>query len=74
MLQYPNCPKCSNIGLSIIDKEVNEQRMKGVQCIHCNELLWIYQDTSTIIEELKDMIENIESRADDLEGDLSRIH
>lgn len=47
--------------------------MKGVQCNHCNEIIWVYQDNSDKLAELKDMIENLESSVYELESELSRI-
>lgn len=66
MVQYPICPKCTNTELSIIDIEIDGQKMKGVQCNSCNELLWVFKDYSDIIQELKDDLESLESRVDDL--------
>jgi hypothetical protein len=66
MVQYPICPKCTNTELSIIDIEIDGQKMKGVQCNSCNEFLWVVKDYSDIIQELKDDLESLESRVDDL--------
>lgn len=68
MVQIPVCPKCTNAALTIVDIEVQGIELKGIQCNHCNEILWIYQDNSKEIEELKDKIEDLESRIDDIES------
>lgn len=73
MVQFPNCPRCTNTGLSVIDISIDGQMLKGVQCNHCNEIIWVYQDNSDRLAELKDMIENLESSVDELESELSRI-
>lgn len=67
MVQYPICPKCTNTELSVIDIEIDGLKMKGVQCNSCEEILWVFQDYSIIIEELKDNLESLESRVGDLE-------
>lgn len=53
--------------MSIIEIEINSQNLKGVQCNSCKEILWIYQDASKELEALKDQVESLDSRVDDLE-------
>ena len=67
MMQYPICSKCGNTGLSIVDIEIDGQRLKGVQCNNCLEIIWVFQDLSCEINELKDKIEDLESTISDLE-------
>jgi len=67
MVQYPICPKCTNTILSIIDIEIDGQRLKGVQCNNCHEIVWVFQDNSNTIKELNERIDNIESKVTDLE-------
>ena len=67
MVIYPNCPKCENSGLSIIDIEINGRKLKGVQCNFCNEIVWVYQDNLKEINDLKEIFDSLESRVEDLE-------
>lgn len=53
--------------MSVIDIEIDGLKMQGVQCNSCKEILWVFQDYSIIIEELKDNLESLESRVCDLE-------
>lgn len=73
MVQYPNCPKCTNSNLSIIDIEIDRQKLKGIQCNYCNEIIWLFQDNSKEIEELKEKIDDLESSISDLESDFTHI-
>lgn len=73
MVQYPICPKCTNTGLSIIDIEVDSQKLKGVQYNNCGEILWIYQDMKISIEELENRIDDRESNIRDIEENFDSV-
>jgi len=68
MIQYPDCPFCdnSNSALSVVDVEIDGVKLKGICCNSCKKYLGFFQDVKPQIEELKEIIENLESNITDL--------
>ncbi len=70
MIQYPDCPNCtnSNFGLSIIDVEIQGWKLKGIQCNNCSKYLGFFKDDDKEIEEIKERLNELEDRIDDIES------
>lgn len=70
MVQYPDCPYCGNQALSVVDVEIGGIQMKGIQCNNpeCNKYVGFFKDYDKEIEEIKERLDDAESRIDDVEG------
>lgn len=66
MVQYPDCPYCSNSALSIVDVDINGVALKGILCNSCNKFCGFFQDVKPQIDELKEQIDSLESEVSDL--------
>ena len=67
MTHYPDCPKCenSNTSMSVVDVEIANVKLKGIQCNNCQEIIAYYKDYDHEFDELKEKLEDLESRIDD---------
>ena len=74
MIQYPDCPKCTNTTFSIVDVEVDGMKLKGIKCNSCREFLGFFQDTHSAIEKLQEKIDDLESETDDLQSCIDTIN
>ena len=72
MVQYPGCPYCgnSNTALSVVDVEIDGFQLKGIQCNNpeCHKYLGFFKDYDKELEEIKERLNEIESRISDKEG------
>ena len=69
MDMYPDCPFCTNSSLSIVDVEIAGVKLKGVQCNapDCEKYLGFFKDYDKELEEIKQRLDDAESRIDDVE-------
>ena len=69
MVQYPVCPYCDNQALSVVDVEINGIRLKGIQCNNpdCGRYVGFFKDYDKVLEEIKENLNELESRIDDIE-------
>lgn len=70
MVQFPNCPKCGNSSdaMSVVDIELGGVQLKAIQCNNCDHIVCCYRDYKGEIDKLKELVENLESRIDDMEN------
>ena len=73
MVLYPDCPKCTNTELSIVDVEVQGMQLKGIKCNSCGEFLGFFQDSLKPFKELKEKVDDVESTMSDIEDEISSI-
>ena len=71
MTNYPDCPYCgnSNTALSVVAVEIDGFKLKGIQCNNpsCQRYLGFFQDCSDELFKLKEKINDLEGRIDDIE-------
>ena len=69
MVYYPDCPFCGNASMSIVDVEIENTQLKGIQCDNpmCKKYVGFYKDDSARLKELSESIDDLDSRVSDLE-------
>lgn len=70
MVLFQDCPHCGNssTSTSIVDVEIGGISLKGIQCNNCKKILVCFKDFDSDIKELKESLNDLESRVDDLES------
>ena len=69
MVHYPDCPYCGHQALSVVDVEIDGFQLKGIQCNNpeCKKYVGFFKDYDKDFEEIKERLDEIESRISDLE-------
>lgn len=68
------CPKCENHSFEMVEVEPGNWRFKimFVQCTSCGTVVGTmdYFNLSTLIHELKEKVENVENKLEDIEYEI----